>query len=229
MNPMTGQNVMQPPVFPPFIMRWTKRILWGSLGLVGAMVAFVAYCWIFYPAHQHCIKAAGLFFSFYETDHQGRLPFDTNGFGDALMLLVKSGAPGDEQERWSVVTGVGDDGGVFRAALASGAHIPEEKCSRIYVQGLSETNDPNIAILFDRYSTPGGDHFRRPWGPMVREVCLLDGSMRIIAETNWPRFSGNQIELLVANGIPRATAEHYHALTQRGPGQSQNHGGNFGL
>ena len=192
-------------------MRWTKRILWGLLALVAALVTFVAYCWIFYPAHQHCIKAAGMHFLLYEEDHQGRLPFDTNGFGDALMLLVKSYPP----DGWRCLTGVGDDGSVFRAALAFGAHIPEEKCSRVYVQGLSETNDPNIAILFDRYSNPGGDHFRRPWGPMLREVCLLDGSMQIIAESNWSRFSSNQIELLVQNGIPRLTAQHYYALTKR--------------
>lgn len=215
MNPMTGQNVVQPTLFPPWITRWTRRILWSLLALVAGLVAFVAYRWTFYPAHQHCIKAAGMFFSLYEGDHKGRLPFDTNGFGDALMLLVKSGAPGEEQERWSVVTGVGDDGSVFRAALASGAHIPEEKCSHIYVQGLSETNDSNIAILFDRYSTPGGDHFRRPRGPLIREVCLHDGSMQIVADANWPRFSSNQIELLVQNGIPRATAQHYYDLTKR--------------
>src|SRR5580658_3253661 len=146
--------------------RWIKRLLLSLLALVVAIVAFVAYCWTFYPAHQHCIKAAGMAFLLYEKDHQGRLPFDTNGFGDALMLLVKSGNLGPQEEGWHCVTGVGDEGSIFRAALASGAHIPEEKCSRVYVQGLSKTNDPTIAILFDRWSNPGGDHFRRPWGPL---------------------------------------------------------------
>ena len=74
--------------------------------------------------------------------------------------------------------------------------IPEEKCSRVYVQGLCETNSPEIAILFDRYSTPGGDHFHSPWRPLVREVCMLDGSMQVIRETNWAQFSSSQIELL---------------------------------
>ena len=192
--------------------RWIKGVLLGLAAPVMALVAFVAYGWIFYPAHQHCIKESGTLFSFYEEAYNGRLPFDTNGFGDALMLLVK-GTNGDP-ENWRYVTGVGDDGSVFRAALVSGAHIPEEKCSRIYVQGLSKTNDPSIAIFFDRYSSPGGDHFRRPWGPMTREACLLDGSMQIVAEAGWSRFSSNQVELLVQNGIPRSTAQHCYALTK---------------
>jgi len=196
-------------------MRWTKRVYWGLLALLVLMAASLACFWVVYPVHQHCIKVAGTLFRFYEDDHQGRLPFDTNGFGDALMLLIKSGEMGDVQDRWRYVTGVGDDGSVFRAALVSGAHIPEEKCSRVYVQGLTEANDPNIAILFDRYSTPGGDHFHALWRPLVREVCLLDGSMQIIAEQNWAQFSSNQIALLVINGIPRPVAQHYYALTKR--------------
>ena len=194
---------------------WIKRGLWVLAALVAALVGAVAYLLVFYPMHQHCIKVAGGGFQVYADDHHGQLPFDTNGFCDALMLLVKSGDLSDPQNAWRFVTGVGDDGSVFRAALVSGAHIPEEKCSRVYVQGFRDTDDPEIAILFDRYSSPGGDHFHRPWGPLVREVCLLDGSMQIIAETNWAKFSSNQIERLVAHGIPRATAEHYYALTQR--------------
>lgn len=197
--------------------RWIKRGLWIFAALVVALVAFVAYFWFIYPVHQHCIKVAGTGFRLYSEDHDGKLPFDTNGFGDALLLLVKSGSLGDPPDGCHYVTGGSDDGSVFRAALASGAHIPEEKCSRIYVQGLSETNDPQIAILFDRYSAPGGDHFHRPWGPMLREVCLLDGSMQLIAEKNWSRFSSDQIELLVQNGISRATAQHYYALTKPRP------------
>jgi hypothetical protein len=196
-------------------MRRVKLVLCGLLALVLTLVGFLAYCWTYYPVHQHCIKATGMSLQIYADDHQGKFPFDTNGFGDALMLLVKSGNWGSPEEECKLVTGVGDDGSVFRAALASGAHIPEEKCSRVYVQGLSEKNDPEIAILFDRYSSPGGDHIHSPWGPMLREVCMLDGEMRRVREADWAKFSSNQIELLVQNGIPRATAQHYYALTQR--------------
>jgi len=53
-----------------------------------------------------------------------------------------------------------------------------------------------------------------PWGPLVREICLLDGSMQIIAEAKWAQFSSNQVELLVSNGIPRSLAQHYYALSK---------------
>ena len=182
--------------------------------MLAAFIGWFAYFQRFY-VHQHCIVQTGFAFRAYEEDHQGRLPFDTNGFGDALMLLVKGGYLGDVQNGWRFVTGVGDDGSLFKAALASGGHVPEEKCSRVYVQGLGQMNDFNIAVLFDRYSSHGGDHFRRPWGPLVREVSMLDGSMQIVKKKNWDGFSSQQIELLVQNGIPRATAQHYYALTKR--------------
>jgi len=41
--------------------------------------------------HQHCIKITGMAFSKYSDAHGGALPFSTNGFGDALLLLVKEG------------------------------------------------------------------------------------------------------------------------------------------
>ena len=146
-------------------------------------------------------------FRTYAMDHNGSLPSDTNGFGNALLLLVKSNYCGVGE-----ITGPGDDGRVFREALKTGARIPEENCSRIYVQGLTETNNPSIAILWDKKSSHGGDHFRRPWGPLLREACLLDGSMQVISEKDWSSFVSNQVEMLVQDGIPRTTALHYYEI-----------------
>lgn len=106
----------------------------------------------------------------------------------------------------------GTKGQVFKRALMTGERIPEEQCSRTYIQGLSETNDPQIVILFDKKSCPGGDHFRRPWGPREREICLLDGSMQGVSDKRWPEFSSNQVELLVQAGIPREAAKKYYQL-----------------
>jgi hypothetical protein len=97
-------------------------------------------------------------------------------------------------------------------ALSNGTHLAETNCSRIYVQDLTTNSDHEIAMLFDAYPIHGGDHFRCPWRPPVREVCLVDGSMQIVPETDWPAFAQKQIELLVAEGIARTNAEKYYKL-----------------
>ena len=193
-----------------------KWIFWGCL-LIPVLAPLTFICLMglnVFHAHEHCIKQAGLAFHTYARDHDGRLPYDTNGFGNALLLLVKGGYLGDIKGVNSIgpVTGPGDKGQVFKRALKTGERIPEELCSRIYIQGLSETNDPQIVILFDKKSCPGGDHFRRPWGPREREICLLDGSMQGVSDKRWPEFSSNQVELLVQAGIPREAAKKYYQL-----------------
>jgi hypothetical protein len=106
--------------------------------------------------------------------------------------------------------GPGDDGHLYREALKNHSVLPEDQCTRIYIQGLSETNDPRICILFDRNSCRGGDHFRSPWGHRVREACLLDGSMVVIPDEKWPEFSRQQVDLLVAAGFSRTNALRFY-------------------
>jgi hypothetical protein len=145
--------------------RQKKWIFWGCL-LIPVLAPLTFICLMgfnIFHAHEHCIKQAGLAFRTYAIDHERRLPYDTNGFGNALLLLVKGGYLGDTDGVYSIgpISGPGDKGELFRRALKTGERVPEDRCS-IYIQGLSDTNDPQIAILFDKESCPGGDHFRRP-------------------------------------------------------------------
>jgi hypothetical protein len=168
--------------------------------------------WLWYLGkyvHQHCIKQTGLAFRLYADDHQGRLPFSTNGFGNALLLLTKGGYLGSTNNV-AEICGPDDDGHIFKVTLQNNFVVPEDQCSRVYIQGLSEANDPEICILFDRNSCKGGDHMRSPWGHRVRELCLLDGSMQVIREEDWPVFSRKQVELLIAAGFSRTNALHFY-------------------
>lgn len=186
----------------------TKRIL---LVISIPIFLFFGFCafGIFYSfnyVHLHCIKATGMAFHIYAEDHNGQLPFSTNGFGNALLLLVNTNnLPG---VAW--ICGPDDDGHIFNEALKNNSVVPEDQCSRVYIQGLSETNDNGICILFDRNSCKGGDHMRSPWKPYLREVCLLDGSMEAIRDEDWPEFSRKQVELLVAAGFSRTNALHFY-------------------
>lgn len=155
--------------------------------------------------HAHCIKGGGLSLDGYAREHNGRFPFHTNGYGDAL-LLVNAG--------WdTALTGPGYDTQVFERARKTGEDAPEREFGRVYVQGLSYSNAAEIAILFDKLPTPGGDHchgFRRIFAPLGREVWTINSANRFIPESNWASYSKQQIELLVTAGISREQAEVYY-------------------
>jgi hypothetical protein len=173
-------------------------IFYGGLFLIAAFNLF--------HAHEHCMKQTGLSLRLYARDHGGRFPFHTNGFGDAIVMLLRENTSAPAR----LFTAPGDDGTMLRECMKTGADVPENRCTRAYVQGLSESDDPGIAVVFDRYPTRGGDHFRRPWGPFQREVCFLDSSMLVVGEQKWSEFHRKQIELLVAAGISMTEAEKYY-------------------
>lgn len=146
----------------------------------------------------------------YAEEHQGRFPFSTNGYGDALVLV---------NDGWDEsLTGPGYNAKVFERVRRTGENAPENEFGRVYVQGLQRSDNPEIALLFDKLPTPGGDHchlFRRISAPLAREVWTVRGDRRVIQETEWPAFSKHQIELLVAAGLPKEQAEKYYSETAR--------------
>lgn len=151
---------------------------------------------------------------FYAEDHQGKFPYHTNGFGDALLLLLKE----EIETNPRMLTAPGDDGGVFKECLANHANVDETKCTRIYIQGLSKTEigEYPVAIVFDAYPTPGGDHFRRPWGEPTRDVIMADGLVEFVREKTWPGFATNQIERLVKLGLNRSELEKLFGVDSQG-------------
>jgi len=157
--------------------------------------------------HAHCMPQAGGAFRTYAVDNGGRFPYHTNGYGDALLLMTN-----EMGNFWGPLTGPGYDAEVFAQAARTGHHISERACGRVYVQGLSETNNPDIAILFDKVAAPPDHcHFpRRLWWGFVREVCFVDGSWRMVPVAEWSGFARRQVELLVADGFPRAQAQQLY-------------------
>ena len=153
--------------------------------------------------HAHCWKIAEGYLEQYAQEHGGRFPFHTNGYGDAVLLIP---------DVWlGCFNGPGYDTKAWEQAQRTGSHVPEDQCGRVYVQGLSVTNDPEIIILFDKIPSPG-DHrhlFSRIRAAPVREVVKI-GGVDIIPESAWPAVARRQIQLLVAAGIAREQAERYY-------------------
>lgn len=160
--------------------------------------------------HAHCIVGGGLSLSAYAQEHEGRFPFSPNGYAAALVM-VNAG--------WDAsLTGPGYNARVFERVRRTGEIAPASEFGRVYVQGLSATNDPEIALLFDKLPTPGGDHChfpRRLIAPLAREVWTIGSDHRVIPETEWPAYSKLQIELLVNAGLPKEQAENYYSEKPR--------------
>jgi hypothetical protein len=188
--------------------RVRKRLLWlVPTALVVTVGLLSLRAGVYLPAHRHCIKEAGLALHNYADAHGGRFPDAPGGYGDALPLA-------GNDETWHALTGPGYDPAALRDASAGGRGLPEAECGRVYVRGLRMAGDSRVAILFDKASTPGGDHCHLPfrlWATCGREVLYRDGSMRLVRDSAWPAFAAEQIELLVAESVPRAEAERLYA------------------
>jgi hypothetical protein len=156
--------------------------------------------------HAHCIVGGGLSLRVYAGEHHGKFPYHTNGYGDALLLV---------NDGWDAsLTGPGYDTRVFKRARRTGEDAPENEFGRVYVQGLSDTDSAEIAILFDKLPTPGGDHchgFSRVGRPLAREVWTIGSDRRVIQESEWPAYSRRQVDLLIAAGIAPEQAARYYS------------------
>jgi hypothetical protein len=201
--------------------RKLRKLLAATVCVTAAVVVFCVLYVRMHPLvfnesffeHSHCIVNTGLSFEMYASDHDGHFPADTNGYGNALLQITNEVAG-----FWAALTGPGYDGKVFADAARTGRRIPEAKCGRVYIQGLSKTNDPDIAIFFDKMATPGGDHchfIHRILAPLSREVWTIGDGRHVILETEWGAYAKKQIELLVAADIPRARAEEYYAQCKK--------------
>jgi hypothetical protein len=157
---------------------------------------------VFMPTHAHCIQCAGLALEIYADQHQGRFPFDPKGYPSALLML--------DEGYFTNLTGPGYEAAPLIEAKRTGKRLSEEECGRVYVQGLTTKSNQEIALLFDKLPTPGGDHCHLPlrlWQPLGREVWCVGTSRSFIPESEWAEFTRKQVDLLTQEGFDRAEAE----------------------
>ena len=190
----------------------TKRRRWLAVlvTLGGIAVLIVVYVLthplVFMAAHQHCIKFAGLQLLQYADEHEGRFPFHPDGYGNALLLL--------DEDCFHSLTGPGYEAQPLLEAKKTNRQLSEDECGRVYVQGLTRKSNPEIALLFDKLPTPGGDHCHLPirlWTPLGREVWLVAGHSTFVLESEWPEFTKKQVDLLAKEGFDRDEAERLFA------------------
>ncbi len=181
---------------------------WLTGAAVLSLPAAALACFLinaYFPSHRHCMKIGTLALINYANDHDDRYPDHPGGYGDALLLMG--------EDDWQFLTGPGYDTAPFREAKAAGRGLPEDQCGRVYVRGLTAKTRGDVAVLFDKKATRGGDHAGFPvrvFASRGREVGFGDGSMRFVRDRDWPAFAAEQIDLLTNEGIPRAEAERLY-------------------
>jgi hypothetical protein len=156
--------------------------------------------------HAHCMKIAGLQLEFFAADHDGKFPSHPKGYGNALLLL--------DANLYFALTGPGYTANAFHEARRNNRELSEDECGRVYVQGLTKKSNPEIALLFDKQPTPGGDHCHFPvrlWAPLGREVWTVGGGLLFVRESEWPALAKKQVELLVQEGFERREGERLFA------------------
>ena len=191
-------------------MTWKRRLRWIVPGILLLPLLAVFYVrthpLVFMKTHTHCITVADLQLHQYAAEHEGRFPSDSKGYGNALLLL--------DPECYSSLTGPGYDPASFHQAKSTGSDLPEEACGRVYVQGLTSKSNPEIALLFDKLPTPGGDHCpfpRRLCASLGREVLFIRLGQSFVRESDWPEFAKKQVELLIQVGIEPHEAKRLYA------------------
>ena len=162
-----------------------------------------------FVGHSYCIRSGSCILMSYASEHTNSLPYDDRGYADAILQL------GDKALSWAF-SGPRYEQEVYERAKGC-TNMPEETVGRVYVQGLSMTNCPEIVRLFDKHPTAGGSHCHFPTklcAPLGREVVYLGGMTTFIKESEWPAFCTRQTQLLASEGFSAETARKMLAMDE---------------
>ena len=75
---------------------------------------------------------------------------------------------------------------IVEKALARDGVLGPASCGWHYVEGLSESDEPMLAVVWDKVSGLGHNGDSQP--SVAHEIVHLDGSTRLILKRDWPDF-----------------------------------------
>jgi len=144
--------------------------------LAMAYLGYIKWHYPYGPSHC-CIGGLCTALRCYELDHNGKFPAG-GGTPEASLSLLFSNYVDAYTLRGKTVPS-----NVTQAALRETGRLGPDSCGWHYVEGLTDSDDAQIAILWDKVGLghngeriKGGGH----------EVCYLDGSHRFIRASKWP-------------------------------------------
>jgi len=185
---------------------WPKVLAAAVIMLAAMGLSLFGYIKWKYPYRMShcCAKSMGLALRTYALDHGGRFPAGGDTPEASLSLLYSNYVDAYTLRGKTVRLEVA------QAALARNGKLGPESCDWHYVEGLTDTDDPQIAILWDKVGL-GHNGERLKWGG--HSVVLVDGSEQHVSGAKWPEFLQQQKQLLAQRserekqGLPALTGK----------------------
>jgi hypothetical protein len=166
------------------------RVLCVLVGLVLLLALGSAGYWKYkfpYGWSHCCAKGIGLALRQYALDHHGIYPTGGDTPEASLSMLYSNYLDAYTLRGKTVPLKV------VQQALAKDGKLGPRSCGWNYVEGLTDADSPDIAIVWDKVGLghngdriKGGGH----------EVVMLDGSTTYISAKRWPEFLDRQKQLL---------------------------------
>ena len=177
-------------------MRIVRRIMMAVivLAVLGGIAAYV-FQRIRYPygRSHNCLVHLKLAFLMYAMDHEGRFPAGQATPEASLSLLHKEGHISP-----SLLSGMTIPREKVEAILTGGELLGPESCGWHYVEGLTESTDPEIAILWCK--EPLG-HYGQRTKDKSREVLFVSGQYKSIPGDKWDEFLKEQERRLAQRSV----------------------------
>jgi len=168
---------------------WKRLTIWGVVSLILLiLVAFGWYRWEFPYGQSHCcILNVGGALQSYAEDHDSRFP-SGGDCPEASLSLIYSNYANAYLLRGKTVPLT-----VVQDALVKFGKLGAESCGWHYVEGLTLSDDPEIAILWDKI---GLGHNGQRLSNGGHEVYYVGGDRRFVSGKQWPEFLKRQQDLL---------------------------------
>jgi hypothetical protein len=171
-----------------------KRIAIGAavLGcIVGALFFWIRSQLPSYPyGPSHCcLKGVGVALHMYAQKYGGHYPAGAGSPEASLSLLYREGSEDAEGLRGKSVPVE-----KVQRILERGDLLGPDSCGWHYVEGLTDSDDPNLAVVWDKV---GLGHNGQDIGG-GRSVLLVCGSEEVVPAADWPAFLKRQQQLMAA-------------------------------
>jgi hypothetical protein len=172
-----------------------KRRIWlRALCVIAGVLAVLTWLAAAYWRHNYpygwshcCAKGVGLALRGYAQDHAGRYPTGGDTPEASLSLLYSNYLDAYMLRGKTVPLQLVEE------TLRKKGKLDPQSCGWHYVEGLTEADNPQLAIVWDKVGLGHNGERLKGGG---HEVVLLDGTTTYVGGKRWPEFLEEQKHLL---------------------------------